>query len=410
MHSPRAWGKLSAMLRLTSLSSIVFASSTLALTAFAQPAAPTQPQAPAAPRAPSAPAQPRAAPPAAPAQPSTAAPNAAKPAAPAAASGASAPRAAVGPSLAQPPPRQEPQAPTADTSRVVLVEQAGRAVALGTLLHGDGRVLTALSRVGGPNPLFVRYANGAIEPARIGHSDPGKDLALLVPKVARSRDGVKAARAQQAPQVANLSGFTLSANRSVTPTQYATTLATRSPGHTLLELTPAPKPADLGGPLLDAQGQALAVAISGCAGAATSTGCAAAPVGLPVAQVRAFLRDLPPQADLAVPWLGIQGVAADTGVARGIRIASVDPGSPAAALGLRAGADPAGSDIVVAVGGTPVPNPEALRATLARHSSRERVVLLVFGKDGYRSVPVRLAEKPATPAPKPAPTAPKASP
>lgn len=400
------------MLRLTSLSSIVLASSTLALSALAQTAAPPQPRAPAAPRAPSAPAEPRAATPTAPVaptQPPTAAPKAP---APQAAPGPSAPRAAVGPNLAQPPPRQEPPAsPAADTSRVVLVEQGGRAVALGTLLHGDGRVLTALSRVGGPNPLFVRYASGALEPARIGHSDPGKDLALLVPKVARSRDGVKAARTQHIVQAANLSGFTLAANRSVASAQYATKLVTRSPGHTLLDLTPAPKPTDLGGPLLDGQGQALAVAISGCTGTATATtGCTAAPVGLPVAQVRAFLRNLPPQADLAVPWLGIQGIAADTGVARGVRITGVDPGSPAAPLGLRAGADLTGSDIVVAVAGTPVPNPEALRAALARHSSRDRVVLLVFGKDGYRSVPVRLAEKPVTTAPKTAPAAPKVTP
>ena len=57
---------------------------------------------------------------------------------------------------------------------MVLVEQAGRVAALGVVLNGDGRILTALSRVT-PGQLFVRYANGTLETARIGHSDPARD-------------------------------------------------------------------------------------------------------------------------------------------------------------------------------------------------------------------------------------------
>lgn len=97
----------------------------------------------------------------------------------------------------------------------MLVEQAGRVVALGTILNGDGRIVTALSRLA-PGQLFVRYANGTVEPARIGHSDASRDLALLVPRTARVQKGVKAASSVP-PAAAEVVWFALGNNRALVP-------------------------------------------------------------------------------------------------------------------------------------------------------------------------------------------------
>jgi len=287
----------------------------------------------------------------------------------------------------------EPSPATPDRSGVVLVEQGGRVVALGTVLNGDGRVVTASSRLGEQLPVLLRYANGKLEVARVGHSDRTRDLALLVPKTARWRDGFKAARGPHPGPGSALRGFNVGANRTLLPGP-----RTVKPGAgRALTLDSAAKPEELGGPLLDERGEAVAVLVSGCAGSSTPAPCAAPPVALPVTEVRAFLRTLPPEAELNVPWLGLVGVSADTGVVRGLRVTQIDPGSPAANVGLRAGADFASSDLLVAVGGQPVQTPEALRAQLTRYAAGERVELLVFGKAGYRSAMVRLADRPAGP-------------
>lgn len=282
---------------------------------------------------------------------------------------------------------------------MVLVEQAGRVAALGVVLNGDGRVLTALSRLT-PGQLFVRYENGSLELARIGHSDPVRDLALLVPKTARVQKGLLAARDGLGSASSSVVSFSLGANRALSSTTQALAGAAELAGHPVLKLGSTPKPNELGGPLLDAQGDAVGIVVSGCA--AGTANCSAPPVGLPVNEVRAFLRARPDSSGYALPRLGIGGLSADTGVVRGLVINAIEAKSPAAGLGLRVGSDPSNADLLVAVAGAPVVNEAALRSELARHAAGDRVELLVFGKDGYRVLATRLAAPSTPPPPAPA--------
>lgn len=142
--------------------------------------------------------------------------------------------------------------------------------------------------------------------------------------------------------------------------------------------------------------------MSGCP--ASGNACDAPPIGLPVKEIRSFLKTRPPESGFALPRLGFSGVGADTGVVRGVLITTIDAKGPAAQLGLRAGTTPENADLLVAIAHTPVPSEPALRAELAKHAPGERVDLLIYGKTGFRTEYVRLGApqlRVATPPPPP---------
>src|SRR6188472_1090923 len=118
-----------------------------------------------------------AAPPAQPAPPPSAVPTAKKvvttpPAAPVA------PAAPVTPAA---PPTAPPNSVEKARLGVVAIERQGRPLALGAVLDGDGRILSALSPLTNGNFLSARYADGTVVPLKLVHTDRAWDLALLSP-------------------------------------------------------------------------------------------------------------------------------------------------------------------------------------------------------------------------------------
>ena len=77
-------------------------------------------------------------------------------------------------------------------SGLVVLERAGKPLGVGTILNSDGRILTALSILGDGRSVDVRYADGGRAPARIGHADRARDLALVVPQSGWHKQGLKA--------------------------------------------------------------------------------------------------------------------------------------------------------------------------------------------------------------------------
>lgn len=282
---------------------------------------------------------------------------------------------------------------------VVAIERGGLAVALGGVLEGDGRILTALSPLGHGNDLDARFADGSVVKVKLGHHDRTWDLALLVPQTGRWKDGLVASSKDPVRQDATIRSFAASKGKIAPAPLVLRSHKTLLGGDDralddAIELGSRVSPADLGSPIVDEAGSVVGVLVRGCAPADKGP-CTPVAFGAPIAPIKRFLRDAPPTAAAPVAWLGIQGAAETMANARGVRVLGVRSDSPAAEAHIRAG-DPAVGDMILAVDGTPVTTPDGLSDVVRAHAVGEKVPLTVLGQGRYRQVFVTLRAAPDT--------------
>jgi serine protease Do len=296
---------------------------------------------------------------------------------------------------------------------VVAIERNGVPIAIGTVLGGDGRILTALSGLGGGDSADVRYADGTLVHTKVGHSDKASDLALLVPQTGTWKDGLNASEVDPgssevramlpfhgerlSPIEAGFKGLTEAHTREGDELARMFDVALKAP--------PIP-----GAPLLDASGNVVAVLVRACKGPAPeaansdspwaawagqaqanakATVCTPVVVGAPVSQIRSFLVKTPVTAVAPAPFLGVRGEGQTSGIAHGVRVTAVAPSSPAEKSGVKS------TDVIVAVDGTPVETPETLAQNIGKHAVGDTVKLLVLGDEKFREVGVALRAAPA---------------
>jgi serine protease Do len=301
---------------------------------------------------------------------------------------------------------------------VVAIERNGIPVAIGTVLGGDGRILTALSGLGGGDGADVRYADGTLVHTKLGHSDKAEDLALLVPQSGKWTDGLSASEAD--PKSADVRAMLPFHGGRLVPTEASfkgLTEAHTREGDALGRMFDVglKAPPIAGAPVLDSSGSVVAVLVRECKGAAPETSaadgspwaawagqaaqailrtpCVPVVVGAPVSAIRSFLTKTPTAAAAPAPFLGVRGEAQLTGVAHGVHVTAVAPASPAEKSGLK----PA-TDVIVAVDGMPVDSPEKLSENIGKHAVGDTVRLLVLGEDKFRDVSVVLHAIPTQPA------------
>lgn len=285
---------------------------------------------------------------------------------------------------------------------VVILERAGRAIGLGAVLATDGRILTALSAVGDGNNIDARYADGSIVNVRVGHSDRAWDLALLVPQAGRWPDGLGATTSDPMQAGTQLRTFT-QRNRQVR----VASVVLKGRGELLggdaevlrdaLQISTQLPASDIGAPLVDGNGQVMAIVARACVPAegAASKPCRPSVFGAPVEVLKQFLRSAPANAIPPSPWLGIQGVAAETPIARGVRVVGIHPDSPASQAGLQGADDPGRADVIVAVDGVPVPSPEKLAELVRDRAVGDTVELIVLRQGRFQVLKVTLKGAPA---------------
>jgi S1-C subfamily serine protease len=298
---------------------------------------------------------------------------------------------------------------------VVAIQARGSGVpsALGTVLSGDGRILTSWSGLSGAQQADVRYADGTTVHAKVERTDRNLDLALLTPDPVHSKEGLPASEADPAgldiramlpghgaflgPALATLHGPAEAHARGGEPLFQMWNV----------DVQGAPV---AGAPLLDPAGAVVAVLVRGCRGAASPEAavkvCQPVVLGAPVAAIRTFLSPLtstlsgpsaPPAAPAppveappapvrpAAPVLGVRVEPQVSGAVHGVRVAAVAPGGPAEAAGLKPSAD-----VIVAVDGQPIASGEALGSAISKHAPGDPVKLLVYGAGTFREVTVTL--------------------
>ncbi|HWO11809.1 MAG TPA: S1C family serine protease [Polyangiaceae bacterium] len=319
---------------------------------------------------------------------------------------APAPAAEPAPSAAAPP-----AAPLQNAGQVlqgvVRLERAGRLLGLGVVLRSDGRILGALSPLGHGNFLQARFADGSVLVARVVASDRAWDLALLATEGGYWTEGLRASTLAPPEAGARLHGFRVRGGRlEEAAVGVAARQAALGRDGVLLDdaLALAPRLADdeLGSPLIDDRGDVAAIATQACA-TGEAQNCQLVSFGAPVSALKQFLRKAPRREPQPAAYIGLRGVAAREGSVAGVRVVSVDAGSPAERAGLRGASEAPHADLIVSVGEGPVATPEELhdavnRAALSSSAASSggasgggaptaaTLRLVVFGSGKFRDV------------------------
>jgi serine protease Do len=281
---------------------------------------------------------------------------------------------------------------------IVQIERAGRPMAVGMVLRGDGRIVTSLSALGNADFVDIRYADNHVIRAKLAHWDGRWDLALLVPQTGRWTEGFTPMDTD--PREIDLRAFVPKAGRlSGTNVRLRAIVDAKSqdgqPLQSVMVLEPAPVTPPLGTPLIAPDGKAAGVMVRVCKGAeeASAPGCDPIVVGAPVYALRSFLMKTPASASVPAPWLGLGGVRTEENGVKGVRVVGLAPGSPAARAGLRF--DAPNPDTILAVDGQPVESPEQLAEAVSRRGIGETMKLLVVSQGKFRDVAVTLQAAPS---------------
>jgi serine protease Do len=297
---------------------------------------------------------------------------------------------------------------------VTTIERDSRVLGVGTVLSGDGRILTALSALGSSDTADVRYSDGSVVHARVGHKDKAWDLALLVPLSGHWIDGLSASETD--PSTVDLKSLVaIHPGRPMMVTAHLRGAVDARAKEGTDDLTDAldvdlqGSSPSVGAPLLDPDGGVVGVFVHACRATLppvsapgapspppmTTAPCVSIVVAAPVSSLRHFLAHTPANAVAPSPWLGIVGATDTTGSAHGVRVMAVAPGSPAEKGGLKSSDDRTHSDLIVAVDGTPVDTPDKLSDVIAKHSIGDKVKLFVLGADDkFREITVALRPAP----------------
>jgi S1-C subfamily serine protease len=298
---------------------------------------------------------------------------------------------------------------------------SGSGLGSGFVVDDQGRIVTNYHVIEGADEIEVSFSNKDTLDATLVGSDPSTDLAVLqvdagadalTPLELADSDAV----AVGDPVVAIGNPFGL--ERTVTAgIVSALQRAVRAPnGYTIdevIQTDAAINQGNSGGPLLDSSGRVIGVNSQIETAGDGSSGNVGIGFAVPSNTVKSVVADLIANGRVDRAYLGVSLQEVDAELASlfglpaeaGVLVQTVQPGSPAADAGIRAGdaqrviggvSYVLGGDLIVGVDGTPVATVSELRAQLAEHAPGDTVELELY-RDGEKStVTVELGRQPSS--------------
>src|SRR5438105_2606210 len=265
----------------------------------------------------------------------------------------------------------------------------------GIVVDSDGHILTNYHVVTGFNTVTVTFADGTTAKADVVGKDPGNDVAVV--KVDADASELHPAKLGDSSQIKVGTVVAAIGNPFGLDGTFTTgvisgldrTLPSGNNGRPirgLLQTDAAVNPGNSGGALFDVQGDVIGInTASENPGGDTFAGIAYA---VPINTPKRFLTQLTSGTSITHPRLGIGGQtltpdqASSVGVAQGVAVETVDPGSAADKAGVQASANGQG-DIIVAIDGNPMKTFENLADYVDSKQVGDQVKLTVHrdGKD-----------------------------
>jgi S1-C subfamily serine protease len=284
----------------------------------------------------------------------------------------------------------------------------------GFVVGEEGHILTNAHVVASSLDVRVSFSDRRTVPARVVGKDPDTDLAVLSvnPEEVELRPlqlGDSRAVRVGDPTVAIGNPFGLERTLTtgvVSALQRRITAPSGFAIEDVIQTDAAINPGNSGGPLLDATGRVIGVNSQIATRGDGATGSVGIGFAVPAATVRKVLPELERNGRVSRPFLGVRGRASREGVL----VEAVEPGTPAAAAGIRGGDREAiderdgslvvlGGDVLTKLAGRPVKRMDDVHAALGglRPGQRVEVELRRDGKP--LKLAVELGERPGgTPA------------
>jgi S1-C subfamily serine protease len=300
--------------------------------------------------------------------------------------------------------------------------QKSEATGSGFVIDASGDILTNNHVIDGAtkNSITVQFADKKTVKATVVGTDPSTDLALL--KVDPEGLDLKALPLGSSkdvhvgdPTIAIGNPFGLDRTLTtgvVSALQRQITAPNGWQIKDVIQTDAAINPGNSGGPLIDAAGRVIGInsQIETGGGSSGNVGIGFA---VPIDTAKSILQDLKHGETVQRAYLGVTSLtvdgqldALDLPVDHGALVQNVEPGSPAALAGLKAGSLPAqlsgssesvvlGGDIITKVDGKALKTSDQLSQTVSVHKPGDKIKLEIIRKKQAQTVTVTLGKRPA---------------
>ncbi|WP_244970731.1 S1C family serine protease [Gordonia jinghuaiqii] len=286
------------------------------------------------------------------------------------------------------------------TADIKIQTSNGTAVGSGIVLSPDGYVLTnhhVVAGAGSGSKIVVTTGDGTQHSATITGTSPSYDLAVikldgasgLTPATLGDSDdlqvGEQVVAVGSPDSLSNTvtSGIISALSRTVTAGDESGSAVTVYNG---LQTDTPINPGNSGGPLVNLQGQVIAVNSAVDTGQAASGGLQTFGLGfaIPINTAQRIANQLLQDGEATKPVLGVSGSLSTTSAEEGATVSTVQDGGPADKAGISQG------DVITKIGDTPVADYADLMAQVLTHAPGETVPVTIGSGSGARTVQVKL--------------------